>query len=102
MRGRSGASGEPAKAQRRKTGARKRRVSVKAVRLRDTLAAREETKVARLTRERNEALRERRAAADVLKIISRSSLHLEQVLDILVETVARLCRADHALMFRRR
>ena len=40
MRGRSGASGEPAKAQRRKTGARKRRVTVKAVRLRDTLAAR--------------------------------------------------------------
>jgi PAS domain S-box-containing protein len=102
MRGRSGASGEPAKAQRRKAGARKRRVTAKAVHPRDSLAAREETKVARLTRERNEALRERRAAADVLKIISRSSLHLEQVLDILVETVARLCRADHALMFRRR
>jgi PAS domain S-box-containing protein len=101
MRGRSRASGEPAKAQRRKAKARKKRISVKAVRPRNLPAAREETKVARLTRERNEALQQRRAAADVLKVISRSSLHLEQVLDILVETVARLCRADHALMFRR-
>jgi PAS domain S-box-containing protein len=64
--------------------------------------AREETKVARLTRERDEALQQQRAAADVLKVISRSSVHLEQVLDMLVEAVARLCHADHALMFRRR
>ena len=38
----------------------------------------------------------------MLKIISRSSVDLETVLDTLVETVARLCRADQAVMFRRR
>src|SRR5262249_17052116 len=41
------------------------------------------------------------ATGDVLKIISRSSVELETVLDTLVDTVMRLCRADQAYMFRR-
>ena len=92
------AGGKPLKAGRRKAAAPERRNAPKAARSNKSPAAREETDFARLSRERDEALEQQAATANILRVIASSPTDVGPVLQAIVESACELCEAIDAIV----
>ena len=99
MKRRSRAGGEPVKTRRRKTVTLKRLKAPRAVRR--SSASGQEAEIARLTRERNEAVEQQTATSEVLEVISSSPGDLQLVFETMLGEAVRICDAKFGNIFSR-
>src|SRR6187399_2325826 len=97
MRRRGKAGGKTIKTQRRKTS---RRNAAEAAQRRSSPATAKETNVAQVISERDDALEQLTATAEVLTVMSRSAFELQTVFDALVKSATRLCHASASVIWR--
>lgn len=86
----SKAGGKAGKAVRRKATSLKRSIPAKAVPGRRSESIREETETARLIHEREEALQQLAATAEILRLISNSPTDTQPVFDAIVQSGLKL------------
>jgi class 3 adenylate cyclase len=92
--------GKPAEPRGPKRSTPKRRSAPKATRNRGVSVAGQQTVVARLTHERDEALLRETANSEILRLISKSPGDLELVFRTILEDATRICDAKFGTLFR--
>jgi GAF domain-containing protein len=101
MKRRSKAGGKAGKSARHKAATRKhRRASAKAVPGRRSATAAQETEIARLAHERDQALEREKASAEVLRVVSSSPGELRTIFQTILENATRLCEATFGVLYR--
>jgi hypothetical protein len=100
MKRESKSRGDTSKSLRPKAATAKGRNAPKAVRNRGGSIAGQETVVARLTHERDQALLRETANSEILRLISNSSGDLEMVFRTILEHATRICNASFGMLLR--